>query len=658
MNELDYIFVLKALDEIPFSVGKTLLIDFLRGNDNNSSIIKNRLYLLSNFASLSYSKSEIEKMINNLISNGLIRYNSFNGKPFIKVLELTEQGRLEINDPQLYKKKVSFLFSDKKTVITEKDREEFNKYDLEGFNDEQKKAIISKSNKILCIAGAGSGKTTVLTERIKFLIKYRHVPPERILAITFTRKARQEMQSRLNNIVQIETFNSFSEKILRKHEKEIYSKNVKVLEYSDKIKIFNRALQKMNVDANEAIELYFGKRKNKTDEELMRILMNDTFFIRDYYKSINQNLPVIKGNKAYDLIFGLCNYINAFMIKHGFRDFSDQLLDTISFFESTGKIPKYDHILVDEYQDVNSTQVKLLDILNPKNLFVVGDPRQSIFGWRGSDIQYILNFDDAELVTLVKNYRSGKRIVELMNESIKSMGLFDLEATRNENGEIHLFGFDSEEEEYNFVVNKILELKSQDVFILARTNRQLQSMADTMKQYGLPFTIKSEYDEDVKRGIVLATVHAIKGMEADTVFVIGSSSLFFPIVSSEHPIIELLKVNNYDKEEEEMRLFYVAISRAKNRLFLTYSGKPTRFITPKMKSMLDEKNNNQILNKLFEWRRLTAKKKALPEFIILSDSLIMKLALENIKTLEQLKRVLPKDKIEKYGIEILSILQS
>ena len=127
----------------------------------------------------------------------------------------------------------------KQTTITEEDRKIFKELEtfLSAFNDYQKKAIISNTQKICCIAGAGSGKTTVLTKRIEFLAKYRGIPPEKILAITFTRKAKQEMQNRLLKSgisVSIETFNSFCEKILLKFPYLIYGKPVKLMNYSNK----------------------------------------------------------------------------------------------------------------------------------------------------------------------------------------------------------------------------------------------------------------------------------------------------------------------------------------------------------------------------------------------------------------------------------------
>ena len=228
--ELDYVNVLKALEEIPFGVGKKLLIEFLQGKEDHESITRNKLNNCENFGTLAYSKEEITALIDNLILNNMIKLTSIKGNRFWKVMELSEKGRKELVEPSLFKKKVSFGFKETETIITDKEREVFAALPFLGkYNDQQKKSIICKNQKILCIAGAGSGKTTVLTKRIEFLVKYCSEDPRKILAITFTKKARQEMLSRLSNEhlldhVSVETFNSFCEKILRQHNNLVYEK--------------------------------------------------------------------------------------------------------------------------------------------------------------------------------------------------------------------------------------------------------------------------------------------------------------------------------------------------------------------------------------------------------------------------------------------------
>ncbi|MBW3019915.1 ATP-dependent DNA helicase UvrD2 [Candidatus Woesearchaeota archaeon] len=696
-HNLDYIFVLRSLRDIGFGVGKKLLIDFVQGNENNDSIQKNKLYERDTFGCLAYSKEEIEDMIEELINHNLIQMVSIKGNQFWKVMELTESGIKEIFEPKLNEKKMSFENADVSTEISKEEKALFEVLkDFIGiYNDEQKKTIISNKEKVLCIAGAGSGKTTVLTKRIEFLVKYRSVNPKKILAITFTRKARQEMIDRMPGLIElgvkVETFNSFCEKILRKYNNLIYSGNVRVITYKDKIIMVRRALDELGINMREAINTYFtySQQKGKTDEQLANIFMNDCFFIRDYFKFKN-HLPrkedfkskTISEGKAANLVYEVCNFIEKFMSDNGLRDFADQLIDTINLFTITNELmPVFEHILVDEYQDVNSTQIKLLDLLNPKNLFCVGDPRQSIYGWRGSDIKYILNFKekfpDCEIINLKKNYRSTKAIVDLINKCISKMNLPDLESCHEGSKDIKLLRFENESSEFEFVIQMILQskIKRNEIFVLARTNRQLKELSDKFKQRDIKHVVRSDEIKKTvearENDITLATVHAIKGLEAEMVFLIGANNANFPCKGSEHPVVEMVKVEEYNKLEEERRLFYVAMSRAKSHLFISYTGKkPTNFMSSDMINMIEggkensgfkeQSSSNDVTSKLREWRRLKSKDMGVPAFMIINDLTMMDLVNKMPTTRLELNYIkgLGPTKIMRWGDEILDVLQS
>jgi non-canonical purine NTP pyrophosphatase (RdgB/HAM1 family) len=599
-KDLDYLLILKSIKEIPFYLGKNSLIDFLLGNKKNKSIKNNNLDKLKNFRSLSYKKEEeVKNLIEKLISNNFIEITSSNKNRFLRILKLTPKGENEIITPSFYKSKIKNSFTE--TEITEEDERNFKELEdyLKTYNNPQKKAIISDNPSILCIAGAGSGKTTVLTKRIEFLIKYRSVNPKDILAITFTRKAKQEMEERLYRLginTNLETFNSFCERILKRFESQVYTKRVRVMNYGDKVMALMNSLNANNLTIEKAIDIYFSEnqKKTRTKEQLMNLFMNDCFFILDYFKLKNKNLYDFsseadsKNYLAAKIIYNLCKNIKDYMDIYGLRDYTDQMLDTFRFFrENKNMIPKFKHILVDEYQDVNSPQVNLIDTLKPENLFVVGDPRQSIFGWRGSDINYILNFGknntQTEIITLSKNYRSSKKIVELINQLVKDMNFPDICSSLDLPAEISLNSFESEEQELEFVIEKILSLENprNEIFVLARTNKQLNEMSEKLRQRQILHIIKTEDTNGLyaKEGeVTLATIHSIKGLEAEAVFVIGCNESNFPCKTSDHPIVEIVKIEEYDREHEEKRLLYVALSRAKNKLFLSYSGKLTRFI--------------------------------------------------------------------------------
>ena len=707
-KEFDYLKILQAIQEMPFNVGKNLLIDFLNGDIKNESIKRNRLDKESLFGFFQlYTKQEIEETIENLLHNNLIEHKQLKEHKFIKVIELTDKGNKEIINPSLYKKKLSNNFIIKETEITENDKLVFDAFDffLKNYNDEQKKAIVSPKSKILCVAGAGSGKTTVLTKRIEFLTTFRSIEPNKILAVTFTRKARTEMASRLSksqycNGVIVETFNSFCEKILKQYNDVIYKRPTRVVSYGEKIKIFKVALKENNIDTNSAIAQYFsyGQKRDRTNEELIKIMMNDCYSIIELYKTNNTDIVELKrylkedyidDKKNIEMVYKICKSIDSFMEKFGLRDYSDQLNHCIKFFrEHQEFIPKFEHILVDEYQDVNSSQIEIIDALNPENLFCVGDPRQSIFGWRGSKIRYILNFEeryiDCEIITLSTNYRSSKQLVDLINKSLDNMRLPELRTSRSSDSNINFLCFDSEEEEMGFVIMKILEFEipRNQIFVLARTNRVISELSQRMKLKGIKHIIRTDEmnreEEAASDEVTLATVHSIKGLEAETVFVIGCTGFNFPCKASDHPIIDLIKVNDYDEEEEERRLFYVALSRAKNNLYLTYSGKNhTRFINTKMLNIINQKPiTNQIklnykrisnplnreigiLSDLKAWRTELAIKLNLPAYIIMHDKTLIEIASKNPMTLEDLSSIngIGPAKLEKYGNDIIEIIK-
>ncbi|MFA5856085.1 MAG: UvrD-helicase domain-containing protein [Candidatus Pacearchaeota archaeon] len=604
-ESLDYIKVLNAVSEIPFSVGKNLLIDFLSGDESNDSITKNNLEDLETFNSFPNDKDKAKSFVETLINRGMIEVVSSDINKFWKILKITEKGKRERIDPKMNKK---MTFS--KTIITEEDKMMFKELDtfLSKFNDSQKKAIISNKDSILCVAGAGSGKTTVLTKRIEFLIKYKGINPDKILAITFTRKARQEMEERLLKLdisVRIETFNSFCEKILINYQSKIYGRPMKVISYQNKIFLTMFALSNLGITMQNAIDRYFSssQKKNKSTEELSNILMNDCFFILDYFKTKNQEMydfssdAELKNKDSAKMIYNICKQVKEQMYIQGLRDYTDQVLDVIKFYKNNKSfIPVFEHLLVDEYQDVNAMQIELLELFSSKNLFCVGDPRQSIFGWRGSDINYIIDFEEkhpgSEIITLDKNYRSNKHIVNFINSSIKDMGLPDLESHYEGKKDINMFNFDSEVKEFEYVISEILHsnIEKEKIFVLARTNGQLSELSRHLKHLNIPHILKKDDSSTLtaRSGeVTLATIHSIKGLEAKLVFIIGCNEMNFPCKASDHPVIEMIKIDDYDKEAEERRLFYVALSRARHRLVLTYTGKkPTYFINDEMMNFL------------------------------------------------------------------------
>ncbi|MFW5704466.1 MAG: UvrD-helicase domain-containing protein [Nanoarchaeota archaeon] len=703
-----HIPILRAFDELKFSLGKKTLIDFLKG-DENPTIDRNNLDSLESYGCLyMLETSEITQIVDQMIMNNFLSLDQV--KTF-KVVNRTIKGVKEIYEkkwsPQTENAegKVYSLEESEFTQTDEKLLENFEFF-LKDYNKEQKKAIVCPKNNILCVAGAGSGKTTVLTKRIEFLNKFAGVKEKEILAITFTRKAKEEMKHRLEKLeifnVKVETFNSFCEKILRRNESKIYEKKVRIASFRDKIRLVNSAFEKLNTSLDSFAQDYFNKRqlREKTKDELFFSFVGDIFSIMDSYK--NRKLEV---DKFYELsnkfsekkvamtIYEICKFIEKKLKSEGMRDFSDQILDVINFFErDKEEIPRFKHILIDEFQDVNLPQMELLKLLNPENIFAVGDPRQAIYGWRGSDINFILNFpkefEDSEIIILKKNYRSTKKIIEFSNLAIKPMKLKDLESVKENTADcVHLCEHKNEDSEKMFITQAIKASKAprEEIFVLARTNRQLDLLIEYFQSERIAYTIKQENREEEQKleegRVVLATVHAIKGMEATEVYLMGANSLSFPNKVVDNFVFQLVKDGeDYDKEAEELRLFYVAVTRAKEKLVISYTGNLTKFITtdmlmlfaPRAKkktvfdyetlSKVDKSNFSDsmlIKNMLKNWRSEKSNSMGgLPSYMIISNKAIEELAVLRPSSKVELLNIngLGEVKIAKYGDEILKIL--
>ncbi|MEK6808936.1 MAG: 3'-5' exonuclease, partial [Nanoarchaeota archaeon] len=276
---------------------------------------------------------------------------------------------------------------------------------------------------------------------------------------------------------------------------------------------------------------------------------------------------------------------------------------------------------------------------------------------------------------LTTNYRSENCIIELMNNVISNMALPNLEASIRENGEIRLFEFEDDDEEMQFIIKTIKEKRMEigSVFVLGRTNRTILELSDRLKLLGVKHSVKTDdikrYIESDTAEITLATIHSIKGMEADTVFVVGCTNNNFPCRASEHPVIEMIKIDEYDKEEEERRLLYVAISRAKKRLYISYTKSLTKFIDEKMKSNIPIiKSNRQLsdynsettslISELKKWRTMLSSELGIPAYMVMHDRTIIDISVSKPLCSEDLENIygMGYTKIKKYGEDILRIV--
>ena len=368
---------------------------------------------------------------------------------------------------------------------------------LDSLNDRQKEAVSITEGPLLVLAGAGSGKTKVLTTKVAYLVLEKNIDPSNILAITFTNKAAKEMKERILNMVgaigykiQISTFHSFGLSILQKHyEKLGLSKNFTILDSDDSNVVIKNILKDMNYEENyRAIKSIISNNKNALidSNEFERFVNNDyDEMILDIYKRYENRL---KRNNSVD--------------------FDDLLMLPIILFRKYPSVLKeyqeqYRYILIDEYQDTNEAQYLLAKMISAKykNICVVGDDSQSIYSWRGSNYKNILNFEkdypDCKTVYLEQNYRSTKTIIEASNELIKNnvhrkdKNLW----TDNEQGvKIEYHTALNEKDEAYYVIKEINNLvdegvKLKDIAVLYRTNAQSQNFEKELVLSNIPYKV-------------------------------------------------------------------------------------------------------------------------------------------------------------------------
>lgn len=373
---------------------------------------------------------------------------------------------------------------------------------LEGLNDKQREAVLCTQGPLLVLAGAGSGKTRVLTHRIAYLVKEMNVSPWNILAITFTNKAAREMKERLVNLVgpQLEemvvsTFHSACVRILRRDIERLgYDRNFVIFDSSDQQTVMKDCLKELRVnDKNfppKSVLAEISKAKNEliAPEEFASIHQSD------FRMSKIAQLYILYQKK---------------LIQNNALDFDDIIMNTVKLLRDYPDVKDYyqrrfKYILVDEYQDTNTSQYVLVSMLAEKhrNLCVVGDDDQSIYKFRGANINNILDFEkefgDATVIKLEQNYRSTKNILNAANSVIrnnygrKGKNLW----TQNEEGDkIFLFGAENEHEEGLFIAQEIERLtttenyKFSDFALLYRMNAQSRVLEDMLLRQGIPYRV-------------------------------------------------------------------------------------------------------------------------------------------------------------------------
>lgn len=375
---------------------------------------------------------------------------------------------------------------------------------IDSLNDRQKEAVVNTDGPMLILAGAGSGKTKVLTTKVAYLIEEKNIDPNNILAITFTNKAAKEMKERIFKLegnsafyIQISTFHSFGLKILKENCELLgYEKNFTILDSDDSLSIIKKIMKELNIDANKynpkAIKNVISNNKNEIiDPEKYSLYVNTDFdeIALEVYRKYEKSLKI---NNAVD--------------------FDDLLILPLKLFNNNPGVlqkyqEKYKYVFIDEYQDTNEPQYILSKMISAKykNITVVGDADQAIFTWRGANYKNILNFEkdykDAKVVLLEENYRSTKIILNAANNVIKNNKVRKEKNlwTQNEEGsKITYYKAFDEKDESNYVVNEIKKLiekgvNPKDICVLYRANAQSRTVEEAFLTSNISYNIVGSY---------------------------------------------------------------------------------------------------------------------------------------------------------------------
>ncbi|AIY04712.1 ATP-dependent DNA helicase pcrA [Planococcus sp. PAMC 21323] len=375
---------------------------------------------------------------------------------------------------------------------------------LNGMNPEQAEAVKTTEGPLLIMAGAGSGKTRVLTHRIAYLVLEKQVYPSNILAITFTNKAAREMRNRIDGLLGhgtgqrmwASTFHSMCVRILRRDiDKLGMSKNFSILDTTDQLTVIKNVLKQQNLDPK--------KYEPRTMLNAISSSKNECIDAAQFAADMNQFNPYEKT------VSDVYTAYEKRLKKNQSLDFDDLIMTTLNLFNTVPEVleyyqNKFHYIHVDEYQDTNNAQYQLVQKLASKfkNICVVGDSDQSIYRWRGADITNILSFEkdypNAKVIMLEQNYRSTKRILQAANDVIqKNTSRYpkELRTDNDEGAAITLHKAGDERQEAQFVVQTIQKLmdeenyKTSDFAILYRTNAQSRIMEEMFVKSNMSYTI-------------------------------------------------------------------------------------------------------------------------------------------------------------------------
>ena len=487
-------------------------------------------------------------------------------------------------------------------------------------NEEQLRAIEHKSGPVLVVAGAGTGKTSVITERIKHLIQEKGCNPNEILALTFTEKAAEEMVMRVGDIMPlgyeepwVSTFHSFADRILRERGIEIgIDPSYKIISGAEQWMLIRKRLFSLELD-------YFRPLGNPTKfiSEILKFiskLQDENIKPKDLEMYVYQRTYETDEEKLkYEELSYIYTEYERLKIENSMMDFGNLISWLIELFTARPNIlseyqEQFKHVLVDEFQDTNYSQYELIKLLYPTNtknenrsLLAVGDDSQSIYKFRGAAISNILQFmedyKNAEMVTLIKNYRSTQEILDPAYKLIQNNNPDTLESKLGISKKLisvhqekkkdriipEIIHADIVENEVNIIIQKIVDILAKepqytykDIAILARANNHLDPIVMALRKRGLPYQLvgnRGLYDRDEVRDVISlikVVVDTSDGMSLYRVLNIESLDIPYEDISYSLSQSRFKKIDLWEQikesENEKIKFIIENIENAQKRM--------------------------------------------------------------------------------------------
>ena len=487
--------------------------------------------------------------------------------------------------------------------------------------------MLDESKYLLVVAGAGSGKTLTILGKINYLVKYKNINPNEILCISFTKKASGSLKEKIKREFSLDmpvyTFHKLSLEILKEDstnyeiadnntlENIIYKFfNETILDYDEQIKV---VLAYFKIKKGKDLKATYQKFYYKKQKELIlfekllatfiHLLKCNNYSLKDFPDFLKQAKKTFsyfkyKKEKCF-LILALNIYLiyDNYLTENIEIDFDDMIIKATNYVKNKGLTNNYKYIIIDEYQDTSFIRFKLVkEIINKTNanLMVVGDDFQSIYRFTGCDLSLFINFanyfPDAKIMKIQKTYRNSQELIKIAGNFVmknKKQIVKKLCSDRRLANPIQIIYYDDIKEKFKELILKIYKETHQPILILGRNNKDINLILDS------DFKLENEnvvYVKNCDINMHYLTVHKAKGMEEENVIIINLENylLGFPNQIKDELVLRFVSKNNEKYPySEERRLFYVALTRTKNYVYLLVPrNNPSVFIKEIAKNMI------------------------------------------------------------------------